>query len=123
MRGTPTFELRDTDPGHLRIVRVGVEYPPDATPDAPLPGDGAPAFLELHRNGGSITTAATTRGFDLPQPTDGDVWLFYRDEAGRTQRVQVHLDHLGCPEAYDPDYVNWDAVGLTRGDVKAWPVR
>ena len=124
MKGTPTFELR---PGpNLHIVRVGVEYPPDATPDAPMPGEGAPAFLELTRNAATFCTASTHRGFELPWPEDGAgamVWLFYRDGAGRTQRCQVHRDHLGRSEVVDPDFVNWGVVALETGDVHEWPAQ
>ena len=124
MKGTPTFELRPGD--RLHIVRVGVEYPPDATPDAPLPGPHAPAVLEVvSGQRGIVRTAATTRGFEvdwpLPEP-DEQTWLVYQDGAGRTQRALVTRAGLGIPEVYDPCDIVWATTEVVRGDVKVWPV-
>ena len=123
MTGTPTFELRPGD--ELRIVRVGVEYPPDATPDAPLPGPDAPAIIEGLWGPAMRRTDATTRGFKQlawpPPMPDGQTWLVYQDTAGRTQRAQVHRDRIDPPEVYSPNGIDWDALVVVEGDVKAWP--
>ena len=120
MSGTPTFELR-TDGPNLRIVRVGVEYPPDATPDAPLPGRGEMALLELHAEGGIVYTDATFHGFDLPWPDTGRVVLMYRDGASRTVRVAVGRQGFGELRIASERY--WPMVGVcvSRDNVRRWP--
>lgn len=125
---TPTFELRDVPGDRIRIVRVGVEYPPDATPDAALPGfGGAPAMLEAVTPTGTLRTVATRYGFDVQRPdccsAAGSVWLIYQDEANRTWRVRVDRGEI---EAADPSMqpisVDWSAVPvLARQDVREWP--